>query len=360
MIYLNPAGLSPFDPEVQEEIIRTLNTFSHVLYTEAGIQHYREMLQRCRRTIADCLALNDEQRLAFMPNATTACCLTLSRIKWKAGDILLTTTHENSTILQEINELEDRGVEIISLDPDSSAGLFPQLETAVNKRSVRAIVVSHVSHFDGRIFPIATIQNLAQSHQALLIVDGAQAVGHIPVSFQQLRPHAYFFPGHKWCAGPMGTGALILSEKCGGILARRDGGKDCQQETQPYWTRYELGTQNIGLIAGLAKACDMKRQAGMHGQILDKIREEWKVRLGHYPGIRIIEWDGPHAPGILSFACLNEKTEQFMQTVSSTHSIAWKTFTHPSYPSRLSVRVSWTADTSKTELRSVLDFLKTP
>jgi L-cysteine/cystine lyase len=360
MIYLNPAGLSPFHPEVQEEISRTLDTFSHLLYAESGIQYYRETLQRCRRTITDWLALNDEQRLAFMPNTTTACCLTLSRIKWKTGDILLTTTHENSTILQEINELEDRGVEIISLEPDSPAGLLLQLETAVNKRSVRAIVVSHVSHFDGRIFPIATIQNLAQSHQALLIVDGAQAVGHIPVSFQQLRPHAYFVPGHKWCAGPMGTGALILSEKCGGILARRDGGKDCQQETQPYWTRYELGTQNIGLIAGLAKACDMKRQAGMNGQILDKIREEWKVRLGHYPGIRIIEWDGPHAPGILSFACLNEKTEQFIQTVSSNHSIAWKTFTHPSYPSRLSVRVSWTADTSKTELRSVLDFLQIP
>ncbi len=360
MIYLNPAGLSPFDPEVREEIIRTLDTFSHMLYTEAGIQHYRKTLQRCRRTIADCLALNDEQRVAFMPNTTTACSLTLSRIQWRTGDILLTTAHENSTILQEIKELEIQGVEIISLDPDSPAGLLLQIETAVHTRSVRAIVVSHVSHFDGRIFPIAAIQNLAQSHQALLIVDGAQAVGHIPVTFQQLRPHAYFFPGHKWCAGPMGTGALILDEKCGETTARQNEEKDCQQKTRPDWTRYELGTQNIGLIAGLAKACDKKRHAGMNGQILDKIREEWKDRLGYYSGIRIIEWDGPHAPGILSFACLDEQAEQCIQTVSSTHSIAWKTFTHPSYPSRLSVRVSWNATTPKTALHSVLDFLKIP
>lgn len=360
MIYLNPAGLSPFDPEVQEEIIRTLDTFSRLLYAEAGIQHYRETLQRCRRAIADWLALNDEQRVAFMPNTTTACCLTLSRIKWKNGDILLTTTHENSTILQEINELEDRGVEIISLEPDSPAGLLLQIETAVHACSVRAIVVSHVSHFDGRIFPIAAIQNLAQSHQALLIVDGAQAVGHIPVTFQQLRPHAYFFPGHKWCAGPMGTGALILDEQYGETTARQNGEKDCQQNTRPYWTRYELGTQNIGLIAGLAKACDKKRHAGMNGQILEEIREEWKVCLGRHSSIRIIEWDGPHAPGIISFACLDEKTEQLIQTISATHSIAWKTFTHPSYPSRLSVRVSWTADTPKTALRSVFNFLKTP
>ena len=360
MIYLNPAGLAPFQPDVQQEISRTLDTFSRLLYAEAGIQYYREYLQRCRRTIADWLGLNDEQRLAFVPNTTTACCLTLSRIKWKNGDILLTTTHENSTILQEINELEDRGVEIISLEPDSPAGLLLQLEAAVHTRSVRAIVVSHVSHFDGRIFPIAAIQSLAQSHQALLIVDGAQAVGHIPVAFQQLRPYAYFFPGHKWCAGPMGTGALILGEKWGAPNARVDVGEKCRQITQAYWTRYELGTQNIGLIAGLAKACDIMRQKELKGRILDKIREEWKACLEPHSGIRIIEWEGPHAPGIISFACLDEKTEQLIQTISATHSIAWKTFTHPSYPSRLSVRVSWTADTPETALRSVLNFLKIP
>ncbi|MEO7861582.1 MAG: aminotransferase class V-fold PLP-dependent enzyme, partial [Nitrospirales bacterium] len=102
MIYLNPAGLAPFHHDVQQEIFRTLDTFSHLLYAEAGIQHYRDTLQRCRRTIADWLTLNDEQRLAFMPNTTTACSLVLSRINWKPGNAILTTTHENSTILNEI------------------------------------------------------------------------------------------------------------------------------------------------------------------------------------------------------------------------------------------------------------------
>jgi selenocysteine lyase/cysteine desulfurase len=358
MIYLNPAGLSPFHPEVQQEISRTLDTFSRLLYAEPGIQHYRETLQQCRRTIADWLALPDEQQVAFMPNATTACSLILSRIHWKSGDILLTTTHENSTILQEINELKDRGIEVICLDPDAPTGLLPQLEQTVQSQSVRAIAVSHVSHLDGRIFPIATIQELAQSHQTLLIVDGAQAVGHIPVSFRQIRPYAYFFPGHKWCAGPMGTGALILGEHCGEPNACGTEGEGGQQDTRSYWTRYELGTQNIGLIAGFAKACNLKAQQNPNTQILDEVRDEWKGCLGQYPGIRILEWDGPHSPGILSFACLDEKTEQFIRTFASTRSIAWKTFTHPLCPSHLSVRVSWTMDTPKTDLRSVIASLK--
>jgi len=360
MIYLNPAGLSPFHPEVQQEISRELDTFSRLLYSESGIQHYRQTLQRCRRTIANWLALPDEQRLAFLPNTTTACCLVLSRISWKPGDIILTTIHENSTILHEIEKLRDRGVNPISLDPDASTGFLPTLQRSLSEHPVRAIVISHVSHLDGRIFPIATLQELAQSHRALLIVDGAQAVGHIPVSFQQIRPDAYFFPGHKWCTGPMGTGALILSEEFVRTIAAPDDKKGHHKNNQPFGTGFELGTQNIGLIAGLTKACDMKRQEAMNIRILDKIREEWKVCLGHYPGIRIIEWDGPHAPGILSFVCLDKKTEKHIQTVSSTHSIAWKTFTHPSYPSCLSVRVSWVTNTPKAELRSALAVLNTP
>jgi len=360
MIYLNPAGLSPFHSEVQQEISRELDTFSRLLYSESGIQHYRQTLQRCRRTIADWLALNDTQRLAFMPNATTACSLVLSRINWKPGDVLLTTIHENSTILHEIEKLADRRVSVISLDPDAHTGFLPTLQRSLNDHPIRAIVISHVSHLDGRIFPLTTLQDLAQSHRALLIVDGAQAVGHIPVSFQQIRPDAYFFPGHKWCAGPMGSGAMILSEEFGKMISSLGITKGSQEHHQPYWANFELGTQNIGSIAGLAKACDIKHQEGRNSQLLDKIREEWKVCLGHYPGIRSIEWDGPHAPGILSFACLDEKAEQFIQTVSSTHSLAWKTFTHPAYPSRLSVRVSWTTDTPTAELRSALAILNAP
>lgn len=353
MIYLNPAGLAPFNPQVQQEVSRTLDSFSHLLYSEAGIHHYLDTLQGCRRTIANWLALANEQRLAFMPNTTTACSLVLSGMSWKPDDVLLTTTHENSTILHEIEKLVRRGVRIITLDPDVPSGFLHTLERTLNEQPIRAIVISHVSHFDGRIFPITTIQELAQSHQTRLIVDGAQAIGHIPVSFQEIAPYAYFFPGHKWCGGPMGTGALILSDPCDGNV-QMDDGKDGHQETKPSWTGYELGTQNIGLIAGFAKACYLNAQKNPTNQILEQMREKWKVCFGRYPAIRFIEWDGPHAPGILSFVCLDEYTEQAMQTLSSTHSIAWKTFTHPSYPSSLSIRVSWTTDTPQTELLSAL------
>lgn len=356
MLYLNAAGLSPFHPDVQREITRVHETFGRLLYSEPGIQLYRETLEKSRETIAHWLGLNNTQHFTFVPNTTTACHLTLSRINWQPGDTLLTTTHENSTILNEIHSLRNRGVLVVSLDPESPTGLLSAFEQALQKHPVRALVISHVSHLDGRIFPLEKLQKMAHSHHAMLIADGAQAVGHIPISFQNFQPHAYFFPGHKWCAGPMGTGALILSEEFIRMLAHPNDLETSQEIQQFAQTHFELGTQHLGLIAGFAKACDMKHQEGIDHQALDEIRKEWETRFREYPGIGILDWNGAQAPGILSCVCLDEQTETFMQSKAATHSLAWKTFTHPSFPSRLCIRLSWTQQIPQIDIQTALAF----
>jgi len=345
MIYLNVAGLSPFNQAVQEEVAATLEEFSRLLYSDEGIHHYRETLQRCRQSLAQWLQVENAERLAFVPNTTTASSLVLSRIHWKSGDHVLTTTHENSTVLKEILALKPQGVQIHSLDPSSPDEFEREIKQRVQTTHVRAIVISHVSHIDGRILPIERLSQLTQKYHVLLIVDGAQAVGHIPVSFSDWQPDAYFFPGHKWCAGPMGTGALILGKEF----------TEREELHKPSWADFELGTQNIGLIAGFSKACDIKLHQPKDYQNPEARREALKTTLQKHSGIRILEWEGPHSLGILSFACLSEKAEQFIQSFSFTHSIAWKTFSHRSFPGHLSVRLSWTADTPESDISCVLD-----
>jgi len=345
MIYLNVAGLSPFKQDVQQEVTSTLEQFSRLLYSDEGIHYYRESLQRCREDLAQWLQVKDAQRIAFVPNATTASWLVLSRIPWKSGDQVLTTTHENSTVLKEIMALKPRGVHVHTLDPNSPDELETQIEQLLKSRQVRAIIISHVSHIDGRIFPIERLYQLTQNYQALLIVDGAQAVGHIPVSFHDWQPDAYFFPGHKWCAGPMGTGALILGKP----FAERDEGKETNQ---PLWADFELGTQNIGLIAGFAKACTNKQREGLKTATLESLREEVRRALSETSGLKFLEWDGPHSPGIFSFTCLDKRTETRLQ--SKPHNIVWKIFPLPKDLKRTGIRVSWSSDIPKRDLNSVL------
>jgi len=350
MIYLNVAGLSPFKQDVQQEVTTTLEQFSRLLYSNEGIQYYRETVQRCREDLAQWLQVEDAQRIAFVPNATTASWLVLSRIPWKSGDQILTTTHENSTVLKEIMALQPRGVQIHTLEPNSPDELETQIEQLLKSRQVRAIIISHVSHIDGRIFPIERLYRLTQSYHALLLVDGAQAVGHIPVSFPDWQPDAYFFPGHKWCAGPMGTGALILGKP----LVARDANdrREGEGTNQPLWADFELGTQNIGLIAGLAKACAIKQQEGLKTATLESLREEVRRALSETSGLKFLEWEGPHSPGILSLTCLDKHTESQLQ--SKPHNIVWKIFPLPNDLNRTGIRMSWSSDISKRDVTSVL------
>ncbi len=353
MIYFNVAGLSPFNPAVQQEIATTLEQFSQLLYSEEGIHYYRETARRCRQKLAQWLQVEDVQHIAFVPNATTASWLVLSRIHWKPGDHILTTTHENATVLKEIFALQSRGIHVHTLDSKSPPELVTKIEHLLTSQQVRAIIISHVSHIDGRIFPVEQLAKLTQTHQALLIIDGAQAVGHIPVNFHDWQPDAYFFPGHKWCAGPMGTGALILGEQWTKHDERsRDRGKE---SSQPPWLDFELGTQNIGLIAGFAKACTIKHQEGLGTEVLESFREEVRQTFSRIPGIEILGWEGPHSPGILSFSCLDKWTEARLH--SKSHAVVWKTFQLPGNPERTGIRLSWSPDTTKTDQESVRTIL---
>lgn len=74
----------------------------------------------------------------------------------------------------------------------------------------RVICVSDVIAWTGLRMPIRALADLAHAHGALMIVDGAQAVGHVPVDVQALGVDAYAGSGHKWLLGPKGTGMLYL------------------------------------------------------------------------------------------------------------------------------------------------------
>lgn len=300
MVYLNYAALCPTRPEVDEEVARTQQAFSQYLYSEEGLAWYLQKVSACREAVARFLNYQDRDAVAFVPNASTANYLTLSFIPWKPGDGIITTTHENPSILREIKALANHGAEIHVIQPQSPNYLVKTIDDLTKSHPIRSIIVSHVSHVDGRIFPIAEVAEIASREQILFIVDGAQAVGHIPVDLSTFPFDCYFFTGHKWCQGPLGTGAIILTQQFTERVpafaeeARRSGNPPAQ--------RFEMGTHNISLIAGLAHGCELLTREGLREEEKRVVRETAEERLNKLKGIQIKEWTGPHAPGILSFA----------------------------------------------------------
>ena len=149
----------------------------------------------------------------------------------------------------------------------------------------------------------------------------------------------------------MGTGAVILGKqlvKCSAIAQPEE-----KEESHLPWRDYELGTQNIGLLAGLAKAVFIKEQKGLNIARQKDIRGMIRQELSKIEDFNIVEWDGPHSPGILSWTCINEQTKKQLQ--SKTLDISWKTFPLSQHPKQTGMRLSWSDNTSDTDL----DYLRT-
>ncbi len=357
MIYLNVAGLSPFQKDVQQEIDRIHTQFSQLLYSEEGIAYYRQILDQGRETIASWLTGGDPTRIAFIPNTTTGSWLVLSRLVWNRGDVILTSTHENPKVLRQLQSLKNQGVHTLSLHPHSPDDFVTQIQEAVNSRPVRAILLSHVSQIDGRIFPLEAIGQLAKEHQIHLFIDGAQAVGHIPIDLQTFTPDAYFFPGYKWCQGPMGTGMLIFDRAFQKRLTKDDSLMSNGEDVP--WMTFELGSQHLGLIAGLVKACQLKQHHGLQTEQLLSYRKQAKEAIQSLSRYSFLEWDGPHAPGILSlYGKRNTKETEKQKHVQGEISIVWKTFSFPEQPQKKGIRLSWSWRSTSEEIRLATDRLQ--
>ncbi|MDT7042253.1 aminotransferase class V-fold PLP-dependent enzyme [Candidatus Nitronereus thalassa] len=298
MIYLNYAALSPTRPEAEQAVTNTLAEFKHYLYSDAGIQWYLGKVLECRQQVSKLLNVTDPSTIAFVSNASTAHYIATRSLQWNPGDAILTSTHENPSITRQFKALAHRGVRIQEVNPSSPDELLCSMSQALDQHPFKAIILSHVSHVDGRIFPIQAISSLARKHGVRLFIDGAQAVGHIPIDLSQLEYDVYFFTGHKWCAGPLGTGAMIVNPRF--LQGHSTLPVQVNVGETPQVNQFEIGTQNIGLIAGLAKACDSKYQEGVGTERLKKFRQQAKDLLGKRPGNKVIEWSGPQAPGILT------------------------------------------------------------
>lgn len=144
----------------------------------------------------------------------------------------------------------------IPIGDHDTAAILRRFEDSIGPHT-RAICVSHVLSPTGLRMPIAEIAALARRNGALLVVDGAQAVGQIPVDVKALGCDAYATSGHKWLMGPKGTGFLYISKDSDGAI------------TPPQWLmgkQYGSNSQGLSpmvLAIGLGIAIDRILSLGM-------------------------------------------------------------------------------------------------
>lgn len=133
----------------------------------------------------------------------------------------------------------------------------------------KIVAIAHVSNVLGGINPIEELIALAHAHDAVMVVDGAQAVPHMPVDVQALDCDFYAFSGHKMC-GPTGIGVLYGKRQWleqmepvefGGEMIDFVNLHDSTWKELPW--KFEAGTPNIAGAIALGRAIDYLNAIGM-------------------------------------------------------------------------------------------------
>lgn len=253
-----------------------------------------------RQTIKNFINAKSEHEIVFTRGTTEAINLvaySFGRAFIKAGDeVLITTMEHHSNIVPWQVLCEQVGAEL-KVVPVLDDGTIAMADfTALLNSRVKLVAMAHVSNALGTINPVKKFIALAHAHNIPVLLDGAQAVPHLPVDVQDLDCDFYAFSSHKMY-GPMGVGVLYAKEhwlekmppyQTGGDMITRVTFEKTDYNLLPH--KFEAGTPNVGGVIGLSAAVSYLSKVGMpwiteHERVLTQYAT---TALQQVPGLKII------------------------------------------------------------------------
>lgn len=257
----------------------------------------------------------------------------------RAGDeILVTGMEHHSNIVPWQLIAAERGARVLAAPVLDDGSLdFAGWKNLLSERT-RFIAVVHVSNTLGTVNPVAEIVREAQARGIPVLVDGAQAVAHLPVNFAALGADFYTLSAHK-LYGPTGFGCLLGRRERLEAMPPWHGGGDMIKTVSfagstwaepPY--RFEAGTPDMAGAIGLAAALEYVESLGLE-QIAaqeHRVLEYASPRLQEIPGLRLIGTAAGKG-GILSFV-LEGAHAQDVGSILDMEGVAVRTGHHCTMP----------------------------
>ena len=284
----------------------------------------------------------------------------------KAGDEVLVSAIEHHSNIVPWQMLCEATGAVLRVIPINDAGelQLDQYERLLSDRT-RLVAVVHVSNALGTVNPVKQIIATAHRHGVPVLVDGAQAVPHMPVDVQDLDCDFYAFSGHK-IFGPTGFGVLYGKRDWLEKMAPYQGGGDMILSVSfektvynalPY--RFEAGTPDIAGAVGLGAAIDYLNGIGMErvARYEQELLAYGTERLSAIPGLRLIGTAREKA-GVLSFV-LDDIHAHDIGTVLDRDGIAVRAGHHCAMPvmQRLGVAATARASLAFYNTRAEIDAL---
>ena len=275
LVFLDSASTSQKPQAVIDALDAYYNEFTANVHR--GIYEIGERAtaayEEARAKVGRFINAPDSHEVIFTRNATEA--INLVAYSWGRknigrGDAIVLTEmehHANLVPWQLLAQEKDGDLEFIPITDDGV--LRQDVYDVLLRLKPKLVAFTHVSNTLGTINPVKSMVDAAHAAGALVLIDGAQAVPHIPVDVQDLGADFYAFSGHKML-GPTGSGVLWARRElleamppfmAGGDMIREVHLRRSEWNDIPW--KFEAGTPDIAAGIGLGAAADYLRELGM-------------------------------------------------------------------------------------------------
>ncbi|TGK96759.1 cysteine desulfurase [Leptospira brenneri] len=277
--------------------------------------------EKARSLVQGFIGAGSAEEIVFVRGTTEGINLLANIISDKhiqSGDEILITHlehHANIVPWQMVCAKKGAKLKVAPVD-DSGQIILSEYERLLNSKT-KIVSITQVSNALGTVVPVEEMTRSAHKVGALVIVDGAQSVSHMPVNVQEIDCDFFVFSGHKLFA-PTGIGVVYGKKSILDTLPPWQGGgnmiKDVQFDHTTFQEapfRFEAGTGNIADAVGLGAAIEYLNRFGMKqiSAFEHDLLEYGTKELLKIPGLRLIGTAKDKA-GVLSFVVDGFKTEE--------------------------------------------------
>ncbi|HOY52186.1 MAG TPA: cysteine desulfurase [Prolixibacteraceae bacterium] len=271
-----------------------------------------EVFEGVRDKIRDFIQAGSREEIIFTKGTTES----INLVAFSFGEafigpgdeIIVSEMEHHSNIVPWQMMAQRRGARVVPWPFTDSGELDPATLRSLITPRTKMVAFCHVSNVLGTVNPVREITALTHDRGVKVLIDGAQAIQHLPVSMQEIDADFYAFSSHKMY-GPNGVGILYGKRELLEAMPPYQGGGEMISEVRFSGTtfnelpfKFEAGTPHITGVAGLGAAVDFLKKVGFdqiraHEQMLI---EKTTACLRQIPGI-IFYGQAPVKSGVISF-----------------------------------------------------------
>ena len=368
MVYMNTGWSGPSPISVVQAIKDRLDYEMEDGPTSPEVHESgRELQGKLQQAVARLLNASPEE-VCLTENTTEGLNIAINGLPWRAGDEIITCDLEHSSVLVPSYFQQRRHGVAVKVLPiatnEAPDAILGKIEAAMTERT-RLVFLSHIQYSCGLRMPVKEIGELTRSRGALLLLDGAQTAGHIPLDVRDIDCDFYSIPAHKWLLGSEGAGALyIRKELIPQVEPVKVAGRAALPTNDPYSfepntasiDKFLLTSSSTALRAGMLEAISFIREIGLEeieGRNL-YLAETLKQALQRMPGVKVLSpLEGRSSSGLVSFAVDGADPPAVVSHLWEQHRIVARSVGFPSC-----VRVSLHFFNTEEEVDRVVETVK--